>query len=199
MDQCKLQVEEAVVQQTRMNEKPEWMERFLESSFFGSCSAHPIHGNQLNRYCTTCNLSGCQYCMASGRQHRHHDILKIYRHVYQDAVLLSEMDEYLDCAQILPYKSNQSLVIALKPLPHLGGASKYSCKTCTRRVTYPYSYCCLHCKVVALSSMSSVSSSAASLLRDQTSPNKQKKRRVAAKPQSSLHRRKGKPFRAPFF
>ncbi|KAL6219454.1 hypothetical protein ACLB2K_007213 [Fragaria x ananassa] len=74
--------------------------------------------------------------MTSGPQHRHHEVLKIYRHVYHDAVLLSQMDEYLDCTQILPYKSNQSLVIAMKPLPHLGGASSVNLR-CTEASTHP--------------------------------------------------------------
>lgn len=46
-----------------------------------------------------------------------------------------------------PYKCNHLLVIAVKPLPHLGGPTKSRCKTCSRRVTRPYRYCCLDCQV----------------------------------------------------
>ncbi|KAK9950973.1 hypothetical protein M0R45_006436 [Rubus argutus] len=185
------QVSKAVVQQ----EKPEWIGGFLEEASLIAASAHPIRGSQLNRYCTTCKLSGCQYCMTAGRRHRHHKILKIYRHVYQDAVLLSEMEKHLDCSQIL---CNQLLVIAVKPLPHLGGPTKSRCKTCSRRVTRPYRYCCLDCQVEALSSKSSGSSSAARFLGNHTSPNMVNKKR-APKPEHSLNKRKGKPSRAPFF
>jgi len=79
--------------------KPRWLEAFLRKIFFNSCSTHPFRKNELNKYCINCNLSVCQYCIASG-PHRHHKILKIYRHVYKDVVSLATMEKYIDTSQI---------------------------------------------------------------------------------------------------
>ncbi|XP_060672214.1 protein RGF1 INDUCIBLE TRANSCRIPTION FACTOR 1-like [Ziziphus jujuba] len=91
------QVEKDQVQQR--NQQPEWLQAFLERTFFDTCVAHPIRRNELNKYCINCNASACQYCMSSGA-HRHHRVLKIYRHVYKDVVSLGSMEKYIDCSQI---------------------------------------------------------------------------------------------------
>uniref|UniRef100_A0A2C9WLI5 B box-type domain-containing protein n=1 Tax=Manihot esculenta TaxID=3983 RepID=A0A2C9WLI5_MANES len=94
-----IKVEQAPAIQ-RNNKRPvEWLEGFLKRSFFESCTTHPIRRNETNRYCINCNLSACQYCMSSAN-HRHHKILKIYRHVYKDVVSLAAMEKYIDCSQI---------------------------------------------------------------------------------------------------
>ncbi|KAK9902435.1 hypothetical protein M0R45_001674 [Rubus argutus] len=103
------------------------------------------------------------------------------------------MEKHLDCSQILPYKCNQLLVIAVKPLPHLGGPTKSRCKTCSRRVTRPYRYCCLDCQQVKWFLISCSIFLATRLVSNMVN----KKR--APKPEHSLNKRKGKPSRAPFF
>ncbi|XP_061347846.1 protein RGF1 INDUCIBLE TRANSCRIPTION FACTOR 1-like [Gastrolobium bilobum] len=132
--------------------KPRWLEDFLENTFFDSCTAHPCRRNELNKYCINCNMSLCQYCVSSG-PHRHHKILKIYRHVYKDVVSLAAMEKYVDCSQIQPYKCNKRLVISLNPLPHCGSAlnNEATCNICSRKLTEPdlYRYCSISCKVKA--------------------------------------------------
>ncbi|KAJ4840880.1 hypothetical protein Tsubulata_010375 [Turnera subulata] len=91
------QVEEDAVQ--RKSKKPEWVEFFLTRTFFDPCSTHPVRRNETNRYCINCNLAACQYCISAGN-HRHHKVLKIYRHVYRDVVSLGALEKYVDCSLI---------------------------------------------------------------------------------------------------
>ncbi|KAK6266967.1 hypothetical protein QUC31_017804, partial [Theobroma cacao] len=181
------------------NEKPEWLEAFLQRTFFDSCSVHPIRRNEKNRYCINCDTSACQYCMTC-TTHRHHKILKIYRHVYKDVVSLAAMEKYIDCAEIQPYKCNKRLVIALNPLPHCGPTSKNetSCDICNRRLAEPdmHRYCSISCKVIAFERKSS--DSAPPFLSIQ-SPNKEKRKELLLKTEQPKHKRKGIPQRAPFF
>ncbi|GMJ01344.1 hypothetical protein HRI_003803600 [Hibiscus trionum] len=185
------QVDQQVVQNG--NGKPEWIGAFLQRTFFDCCSDHPIRRNEKNRYCINCDLSACQYCMSSAT-HRHHKILKIYRHVYKDVVSLGSMEKYIDCAHIQPYKCNKRLVVALNPLPHSGPTSntETSCDICNRRLAEPdlYRYCSISCKVMAFERKSSDSLppflSTMSLKKD-------------LETEEPKHKRKGKPQRAPFF
>ncbi|XP_022760153.1 uncharacterized protein LOC111306605 [Durio zibethinus] len=181
------------------NQKPEWLEAFLQRTYFGSCSLHPIRRNEKNRYCINCDSSACQYCMTS-TTHRHHKILKIYRHVYKDVVSLGAMEKYIDCAEIQPYKCNKRLVIALNPLPHGGPTlnAETSCEICKRRLAEPdlYRYCSISCKVIAFERKSS--DLAPPFLSIQ-SLNKAEKRKKPLKIEQPQHKRKGKPQRAPFF
>ncbi|XVF14829.1 hypothetical protein REPUB_Repub09cG0095100 [Reevesia pubescens] len=130
--------------------------------------------------------------------HRHHKILKIYRHVYKDVVSLGAMEKYIDCAEIQPYKCNKRLVIALNPLPHCGLTNtETSCEICKRRLAEPdlYRYCSISCKVKAFERKSS--DSGPPFLSIQSS-NKEK-RKKSLKIEQPKHKRKGNPQRAPFF
>lgn len=79
--------------------KPAWLDLFLSKTFFDSCSVHNLCKNDRNRYCVNCDSAACQYCIASGL-HEGHNILKLYRHVYKDAVPVSDMENYIDCSNI---------------------------------------------------------------------------------------------------
>lgn len=81
------------------NQKPEWLDTFLQRTFFGSCLIHQVRRNELNKYCVNCDLSACQYCVSLG-PHKNHKLLKIYRHVYKDVVSLGAMEKYMDCSRI---------------------------------------------------------------------------------------------------
>ncbi|WCJ25170.1 hypothetical protein M5689_007076 [Euphorbia peplus] len=145
------ETEQEQVSESENKKKPEWLEEFLRRTFFEACEIHPIRRNETNRYCINCNLSACQYCMSSPT-HRHHNILKIYRHVYKDVVSLSSMEDHFDCSQIQPYKCNKQLVISLNPLPHCGIQSNNGvCYVCGRRLAEPhlYHYCSISCKDAA--------------------------------------------------
>ncbi|XP_039024849.1 uncharacterized protein LOC120157966 [Hibiscus syriacus] len=173
------------------NEKLKWIEAFLQRTFFDDCSDHPIRRNEKNRYCINCDSSVCQYCMSSSDTHRHHKILKIYRHVYKDVVSLGSLEKHIDCAHIQPYKCNKRLVVALNPLPHSGPTlnTETSCDTCKRRLAEPdlYRYCSISCKVIAFERKSS----------DFDPPFLSKL--SLKKIEEPKHNRKGKPRRAPFF
>ncbi|XP_050229513.2 protein RGF1 INDUCIBLE TRANSCRIPTION FACTOR 1-like [Mercurialis annua] len=194
-----VQVEEEISQKKK--KKPEWIEQFLERTFFESCTTHPIRRNERNRYCINCNLSACQYCMSSPI-HRHHKILKIYRHVYKDVVSLGAMEKYLDCSQIQPYKCNKRLVISLNPLPHCGPLLNIGvCDVCKRRLAEPelYSYCSISCKVTAFARKSSEMDPPFLCIQHTSTTSKSIRRTKESKPEHPKRKRKGIPCRAPFF
>ncbi|GAV60458.1 PLATZ domain-containing protein [Cephalotus follicularis] len=157
----------------------------------------------MNRYCIDCDFSACQYCCLSSASgsHRHHKILKIYRHVYTDVVSLGTMEKYIDCSQIQPYKCNKRLVVALTPLPHCGPTlnNEMSCEICKRRLAEPdqYNYCSISCKVTAFERKSS-ESDPPFLSNDHSSPIKEQ-RKKSTQPDKPKHKRKGYPRRAPLF
>ncbi|ESW13927.1 hypothetical protein PHAVU_008G238300 [Phaseolus vulgaris] len=187
----------------RIINKPRWLESFLRKTFFGNCTTHPFRRNELNKYCINCNLSVCQYCVASG-PHRHHKILKIYRHVYKDVVSLATMEKYIDSSQIQPYKCNKRLVISLNPLPHSGSTAnnEASCNTCKRKLTEPdlFRYCSISCKVRAVLSNPDESSPPFISIQTPRLPPSQEKPEETFEPQNpQKRRRKGIPHRAPFF
>ncbi|XP_019193143.1 PREDICTED: uncharacterized protein LOC109187413 [Ipomoea nil] len=79
---------------------PKWVESLTKKTFFGSC---PVHDElELNGYCIECDLAVCKHCIisSSSSHHQQHNILKIYRHVYQDVVLFDEIKPYLDISKI---------------------------------------------------------------------------------------------------
>ncbi|CAL0317710.1 unnamed protein product [Lupinus luteus] len=127
-----------------------WLDVFLGETFFGSCATHPFRRNELNKYCINCNASTCEYCISSG-SHRHHNILKIYRHIHKVVVSLRAMEKHIDCSEIQRYKCNKRAVISLYPLPSYGVAPNVeaSCKSCSWKLTEPnlYCYCSISCKV----------------------------------------------------
>ncbi|CAJ1970875.1 unnamed protein product [Sphenostylis stenocarpa] len=187
----------------RKVQKPRWLEGFLRKTFFDSCTIHPFRRNELNKYCINCNLSVCQYCVASG-PHRHHKILKIYRHVYKDVVSLTTMEKYIDSSQIQPYKCNKRLVISLNPLPHSGSTAnnEASCNTCSRKLSEPdlYRYCSISCKVSA--ALSNPDDSAPPFISIQTPrlpPPQEKQGEISGPQKPQKRKRKGIPHRAPFF
>ncbi|XP_041998296.1 uncharacterized protein LOC121748136 [Salvia splendens] len=92
------------------------------------------------------------YCIISG-EHCNHSILTIYRHVYQNVVPLCEMQFYIDCDKIQPYKCNKKWVVSLTPLPHNGSGllieGDGACYLCKRKLTDPdrFRFCSIACKV----------------------------------------------------
>ncbi|KAM7267147.1 hypothetical protein ACFE04_009313 [Oxalis oulophora] len=82
-------------------EKPQWLDAFLAQT--------------------------CHYCMLSGI-HGDHDIVQIYRHIYQNVVCRHS------------YKCNINMMVSLNPLPHDGLATyadEICCKTCRRILMDP--------------------------------------------------------------
>ncbi|KAI5683291.1 hypothetical protein M9H77_04519 [Catharanthus roseus] len=177
---------------------PSWLEVFLNKTFFGACSNHGLQKNELNMYCITCDLAACRYCLATGL-HNNHNLLKIYRHVYQDVVPLKAMEEHIDCSNIQPYKCNKKCIIAMNPLPHCGSGAQIdgdlSCLVCKRKLMDPeqYRYCCIACKVEALTRKRKGSHSQNFSMENSTAKNEIE----IAKEERRKRRRKGVPIRAP--
>lgn len=84
-----------------MSRFPNWVEySFLAKPFFEKCERHDdMVKSELNRYCISCDESVCRYCIVTG-PHHDHNILTIYRHVYQNVVPLSQMENHMDCHRI---------------------------------------------------------------------------------------------------
>ncbi|KEH21041.1 putative transcription repressor PLATZ family [Medicago truncatula] len=151
----------------------------------------------------------CQYCISSG-VHRHHKILKIYRHIYKDVVALSAMEKYFDCSEVQTYKSNRKVVISLKPrqFSEIASNAEDSCEVCNKKLNEPdlYRYCALSCKVEAVSKKSESedpvsttpleSSSGPSI---QGPPQHQETQEGTSGPSLGKRKRKGIPHRSPFF
>ncbi|XP_054795207.1 protein RGF1 INDUCIBLE TRANSCRIPTION FACTOR 1-like [Prosopis cineraria] len=178
--------------------KPRWLEPILKKTFFDSCVAHPMHKNERNKYCMTCNKSACQYCVSHGI-HRCHKMLSIFKHVYKYVVALAAVEKHIDCSHIQTYTCNKRLVIALNPLPHgcLESNTDLSCETCGRRLNNPrlYRYCSISCKVKAVLRKPD-DSLPPFITKQRPSKGKKEKASVLRKP---INKRKGTPRRAPFF
>ncbi|MCE0481707.1 hypothetical protein HAX54_039686 [Datura stramonium] len=175
---------------------PAWVGPFLKRIFFGPCLVHDeVQKNELNRYCITCDLALCRYCISTGK-HDDHSLLKIYRHVYKDVVPLEEMEYHIDCSKIQPYKCNKKWVIALNPLPHCGSGSLIfgdpTCYICHRRLNDPgqYRFCCIACQVEAIWRKENAAGLGAIDEAAEVTQNVEMKRK---------RRRKGIPRRAPFY
>ncbi|GFQ00226.1 hypothetical protein PHJA_002166600, partial [Phtheirospermum japonicum] len=86
---------------------------------FEKCTSHDLPKNELSRFCITCEASICRYCVTNSG-HKDQKVLTVYRHVYQNAVPISEIDIHIDCDDIHSYKCNKKWVVSLNPLPHNG-------------------------------------------------------------------------------
>lgn len=92
----------------KFKEKPPWLDSFVKKTFGDPCRVHVLIKNDRNRYCINCDLAVCQYCIDSG-SHNGHNILRLYRHVYQDVVPVSDMAHYIDCSKIQVCDPNKLL------------------------------------------------------------------------------------------
>nr|GME14438.1 hypothetical protein DM860_009029 [Ipomoea batatas] len=173
---------------------PKWVESLTKKTFFGSCPVHDeLHYQncELNGYCIECDLALCKHCIiSSSSSHHQHNMLKIYRHVYQDVVLLDEIRPYLDISKIQTYKCNKKWIISFNPLPHSGSGSqcsdqRESCDICKRKLHDPhlYRFCCIACKLEACAKKSIENTD------DEENQNTSSRKR----------KRKATPHRAPFF
>ncbi|PIN06645.1 hypothetical protein CDL12_20804 [Handroanthus impetiginosus] len=177
---------------------PKWLDSFLGKAFFDTCPAdHGSRNKDLNRYCITCDILTCKDCVASGH-HDQHQLLTIYKHVYQNAVPVDQMENHIDCKKIQHYRCNKKLVLSLTPLPHNGSGALLvgdgACHACKRKLTdhVRFHFCSIICQVQALArERSNIQPSTSSSLR---------RGDEIEKPINYRRRsRKGVPHRAPLF
>ncbi|KAL8457472.1 hypothetical protein ACS0TY_035366 [Phlomoides rotata] len=188
-----------VDREIRRSNIPDWVECFLNMTFFYKCPIHDLQKNEVNRYCIRCNVAACKYCIISGDHDDHRGILTIYRHVYQNVVPLNEMENHFDCRRIQPYKCNKKWVVSLTPLPHNGSGSLIegdgACYVCKRKLTDPdrFHFCSITCKVHSdlgrsVTNFPTPVINTSEIVEEEHNEVKSNKRR-----------RKGVPRRAPFF
>ncbi|MED6155015.1 hypothetical protein PIB30_001697 [Stylosanthes scabra] len=82
--------------------------------------------------------------------HHGHEILKVWKYMYEDTVSLDDMNKYFDCSEIRPYTCNGQKVIHLDPLTC---CDPRSCKISPQKLsgeTIKYLYCSISCKVEKL-------------------------------------------------
>ncbi|WJX58630.1 hypothetical protein P8452_44066 [Trifolium repens] len=173
---------------------PRWLEEFLGQKSSDSCPAH------LNRrniyYCIKCEVSACQDCMSLGA-HEDHQILQIRKYFYMDVVHLTDMQPYINCSQIQPFKANENQVLNCRPRcgSTLDDATSCNNSSIKSKIAKAYPYCSITCMVKAARK-----SSIPPIVSIQAPP---------PPPQESLgeisqhskrkRKRKGTPQRAPFF
>ncbi|KAF8389697.1 hypothetical protein HHK36_024216 [Tetracentron sinense] len=203
----------------------DWMDTLLKSKFFGSCLDHlELRKNEMNVYCVDCQCSFCHHCLSSAVHNSDHKLLKIFKYVYRDVVHLKEMQQYLDCSNVQPYKSNGTRVVFLNPRPQPKPSksnSGPSCEICDRILTGPYGRCSIACKVSVVSQKSGEDQNSPSIsfpalvisdssVTENQNPEQNLKEEESGKeyqfglnsilkPRKRLNKRKGIPHRAPFF
>ncbi|KAL9691001.1 hypothetical protein QQ045_011418 [Rhodiola kirilowii] len=98
--------------------KPEWLEDFIEKPYFKPCFLHDKSdpaGFSINKFCVDCKTPVCPQCIVEFG-HTNHAIIQVFRHVYQDAASVEAIKSFMNINDIQTYKSNQALVVALRPL-----------------------------------------------------------------------------------
>ncbi|XP_074337502.1 protein RGF1 INDUCIBLE TRANSCRIPTION FACTOR 1-like [Apium graveolens] len=135
-----------------------WLQTFLEKEFFKSCSTHNLSNNETTMYCIDCDLPICKHCFSPSGSCGGHKTIRIYRHVYQDAVVGKDLKKLIDCSKIQLYKCNKKRVATLHPLDNKIKVQEVTetssnCDICKRSLHNPaaYRYCSLECKVKAIS------------------------------------------------
>ncbi|KAK1371284.1 hypothetical protein POM88_037379 [Heracleum sosnowskyi] len=107
-------------------------------------------------YCIDCDLPICKHCFSLPGPCGGHKTLRIYRHVYKDAVVGKDLKDLIDRSKIQLYKCNKNRIMVLHPLDNKKkdqevAETSSGCDICTRILLNPavYRYCSLECKVEA--------------------------------------------------
>ncbi|CAL9773276.1 unnamed protein product [Musa acuminata subsp. burmannicoides] len=128
-----------------------WVELLLRSKFFGVCEEHKeTRKSEENIYCVDCGRRMCPHCVAGPAcPHRAHRLLQIRRYVYQDVVRVHDMQKLLDCSRVQPYTVNGAKVVLLNPRtqskPSKSNAGGSACQLCRRSISEPNRYCSIAC------------------------------------------------------
>ncbi|CAL9126279.1 unnamed protein product [Musa acuminata var. zebrina] len=202
-----------------------WVELLLRSKFFGVCEEHKeTRKSEENIYCVDCGRRMCPHCVAGPAcPHRAHRLLQIRRYVYQDVVRVHDMQKLLDCSRVQPYTVNGAKVVLLNPRtqskPSKSNAGGSACQLCRRSISELNRYCSIACMADvegaaapgpigcnpsepflptltaglegSQSPSCSFSPQPSDACRDDFHP------RITEPPSPKVHRRKGRPRRAP--
>ncbi|XP_018684331.2 uncharacterized protein LOC103991818 [Musa acuminata AAA Group] len=128
-----------------------WVELLLRSKFFGVCEEHKeTRKSEENIYCVDCGRRMCPHCVAGPAcPHRAHRLLQIRRYVYQDVVRVHDMQKLLDCSRVQPYTVNGAKVVLLNPRtqskPSKSNAGGSACQLCRRSISELNRYCSIAC------------------------------------------------------
>ncbi|KAL3527433.1 hypothetical protein ACH5RR_012089 [Cinchona calisaya] len=168
---------------------------FLQKTFFVPCSNHEEKKNDLNFYCTDCDLAICKNCISTS--HKHHNFIQIFKYSYKDSVRVEDIKEYIDCSEIQTYRCNRQKVFVLNRLPSSGSRTDEDncCIICHRKLidSKQFSYCSIGCKIEAYSRESDNLESRFHAL-EAPAPLVENCKRLK---RSGSGRRKGVPTRAP--
>ncbi|KAK1371290.1 PLATZ transcription factor family protein [Heracleum sosnowskyi] len=107
-------------------------------------------------YCIDCDLPICKHCFSPSGSCGGHKTLRIYRHVYKDAVVGKDLKDLIDRSKIQLYKCNKNRIMVLHPLDNKKkdqevAETSTGCDICKRILLNPavYRYCSIECKVKA--------------------------------------------------
>lgn len=136
-------------------EGPSWLPALVNSeNFFSQCNHHTSGKNERNQFCFDCPQEGplCPEGLAASHRGQGHATIQIRRASHRDVVRISDIQKYVDLANIQPYTINSAKIVFLQSKPQtkiVKGAAHY-CEWCHRSIADPVRFCSISCKLAVI-------------------------------------------------
>ncbi|KAF3796828.1 hypothetical protein EJ110_NYTH00645, partial [Nymphaea thermarum] len=174
----------------RPEQRPNWLEEFLDAQFFRTCVAHqrPRDQNETNIFCIECVRRICHHCLP---HHALHDTLPVWKYESHNVVHLRDIQKHLDCCRVQSCSTNGFKAVFLNPRPPPENPNPLGskCIKCGRSMETPYPYCSIACMVSKSTASAPPAEKEGSDVKCEEAP-----KEVEVRPRKS--RRKGIPVRA---